>query len=124
MARPSNDRIERYYFEKFRQVYQLPDGSVAYGDKPDVTIVGVRKIGVEMTSFFLKSGSLLDSEQRQRPLRAKIVDEAQTLYRAAGGKNIELTFSFDGNTPVTTRRTKLIANELASVNIPRQSRGL
>jgi hypothetical protein len=113
MARLSNDKIERRYFEKFRQVYQLPDGIVVYGDKPDVKIVGARKIGVEMTSFFLKSGSLFDSEQRQRPLRAKIVNQAQTLYRAAGGKNIEVTFSFDGNTPITTSRMKLIPNELA-----------
>ena len=113
MARPSNDKIERHYFEKFRQVYQLPDGTVAYGDKPDVKIVGGKKIGIEMTGFFLKSGSLFDSEQRQRPLRAKIIKEAQRLYRADSGKNIELTFSFDGNTPITSGRRKLIPNELA-----------
>ena len=121
MARPSNDKIERHYFEKFRLVYPLPDGTVVYGDKPDVKIVGAMKIGVEITSFFLKSGSFPDSEQRQRPLRAKIVKEAQKLYRAAGGKNIELTFSFDGNTPITTSRMKQIPNELALLAHSRDS---
>ena len=121
MARPSNDKIECHYFEKFQQHYKLPDGTVEYGDRPDVKIVGLRKIGVEMTSFFLKAGSRFDSEQRQRPLRVKIVNKAQALYRAAGGKNIELTFYFDENTPITPCRMERIPNELAVLAHSRDS---
>ena len=121
MARPSNDKIERHYFEKFRLIYPLPDGAVEYRDKPDVKIVGAMKIGVEITSFFLKSGSDPDSEQRQRPLRPKIVKEAQKLYLAAGGKNIKLTVGFDGNTPITTGRMEQIQNELALLAHSRDS---
>jgi hypothetical protein len=115
MTRFSNDKIERHYFEAFQQAYQLPDGSVAYGDKPDVIIQGTRKIGIEMTNFFLESGSLPDSEQRQRPLRGLIIDEAHKLYRAGGGKNIELTFSFDKGNPITPNRRKQLPKQLADL---------
>ena len=67
MAKPSNDRIERHYFEKFRKIYPLPDGYIAYGDKPDVIVRGSRKLGIEITNFYVLSGNLLKSEQRQAP---------------------------------------------------------
>jgi hypothetical protein len=67
MVRPSNEKIQRYYFEKFRDIFSLPQGCVIYGDKPDVIISGARKIGIEITNFFIQSGNLLESEQLQRP---------------------------------------------------------
>jgi hypothetical protein len=68
-ARRTNSDIERHYFERFRKAYPLLEGTVAYGDKPDITLTGERKIGIEVTRFYLQSGSLPESEQRQRPLR-------------------------------------------------------
>jgi hypothetical protein len=53
MVRPSNEKIQRYYFEKFRDIFSLPQGCVIYGDKPDVIISGARKIGIEITNFFI-----------------------------------------------------------------------
>lgn len=116
MFKPSSDKIERHYFEKFRQVYQLPDGTVIYGDKPDVIVHGTRKIGIEMTSFFLKSGSDPDSEQRQRPLRGPIIEESWKLYRASGGRNdVNLTVCFDGSNPISPARRKKLPQELAAL---------
>ena len=40
-ARRTNSDIERHYFERFRKAYPLPEGTVAYGDKPDITLTGV-----------------------------------------------------------------------------------
>ena len=82
----------------------MPEGTVAYGDKPDITLTGERKIGIEVTRFYLQSGSLPESEQRQGPLRAPVISEAQTLYRAKGGKGIELTFDFEPGNPITPPR--------------------
>jgi hypothetical protein len=116
MAKPSNDKIERFYFEKFQQVYQLPDGSVIYGDKPDIIIQGSRTIGIEMTNFFLKSGSCHDSEQRQKPLRGPILKEARKLYRADCGRNdINLTVCFDGSNPISPARKKELPRHLANL---------
>jgi hypothetical protein len=116
MVKPPKDKIERHYFEKFRQVHQLPDGSVVFGDKPDVIIHGSRKIGIEMTNFFLKSGSHLDSEQRQKPLRGAILKEARKLYRAGDGRNdINLTICFDKSNPVSPARRKKLPRELADL---------
>lgn len=58
--------MERHYFERFRNVYTLPDGAVWYADKPDVLVKGNRTIGIEITNFYLQPGSAEGSEQRPR----------------------------------------------------------
>ena len=52
MLKKSNKEIEQYYFEMFSRDYPLPIGTIEYGDKPDVILTGVRKIGIEITNFF------------------------------------------------------------------------
>ena len=52
--RPTQQEMEKYYFEMFRKVYPLPAGTVLYRDKPDV-IIGENKLGIEMTNFWLYS---------------------------------------------------------------------
>lgn len=115
MTQFSNGKTERHYFEAFRLVYSLPEGSVVYGDKPDVIIQGKRTIGIEITNFFLQSGARFDSEQRQRAIRGIVVDEAHKLYLADGGKGIELTFNFDKNNPIPPGRRTQIARYLADL---------
>jgi hypothetical protein len=115
MAKPSNDEIQRHYFEQFRKVWPLPDGSVKYGDKPDVIVHGTRKIGIEITCFFLQSGKLPESEQRQRLLRDAVIAESHRLYKTGGGKSIELTFSFDNANPISATRKKKLSADLAAL---------
>ena len=110
-----NQIIERHYFERFREAYSLPTGQLGYGDKPDVTLTGDRTIGIEVTRFYLQPGSRLESKQRQRPLRDAVVEQAQPLYRAQGGKAVELHISFDTPTGITPRRTGKLAQELAGL---------
>jgi hypothetical protein len=107
--------IERYYFERFYAAYPLPDGILSYGDKPDVILRGEQKIGIEITNFFRQSGSLPQSEQRQKPWRTEIVATAQALYRAEGGRGIELTIRFDSSHPITPQRRRKLPGELASL---------
>ncbi len=111
----TNREIEEHYFEQFRQIYQLPKGVVCHGDKPDVIIHGTKKIGIEITNFYIQSGSLPDSEQRQRRIRDDVVSEAHRLYLAGGGKRIELTFGFELSKPITLARTKGLTRELAAI---------
>ena len=113
--RKTTTEIERHYFEQFRKAYALPAGSVTYGDKPDVTLTGERTIGIEITRFYLQSGRAPHSEQRQRPLRNAVVSEAQALYRANGGKRIELTIAFDPARPITSLRRRRLPGELADL---------
>jgi hypothetical protein len=116
MARRKTTReIERDCFERFRQAYALPAGCISYGDKPDVTLTGDRTIGIEITRFYLQSGHVPYSEQQQRPLRCAVVSEAQALYRAKGGKRIELTIAFDPRKPITPLRRKPLPTELAAL---------
>jgi len=98
MVRKSNKEMERYYFEKFRRDYPLP-GEPDYGDKPDVILKG-KKIGIEITNFYLDKGDLPESEQRQSKLRELVVSKAQQIYLANGGKRIELSFTFDKERPI------------------------
>jgi len=103
MAKKSNRDIERYYFEMFRTNYQLPEGDIIYGDKPDVILEGKRIIGIEITNFFLESGSFPESEQVQRKAREAVVSKAQQIYLSDGGKRIEFSFSFDKASPIRNR---------------------
>jgi hypothetical protein len=114
-SKKTTREIERHYFERFRKAYALPAGTISYGDKPDVTLIGERAIGIEITRFFLQSGRVPYSEQQQRPLRCAVVSEAQALYRANGGKAIELTIAFDPREPTTPLRRKSLPAELATL---------
>jgi hypothetical protein len=109
MSKPSNQDIEKYYFEMFRTHYPLPPGTITYKDAPDVILDGVRKIGIEITNFFLEDGSLSESEQTQKGLREKIVSSAQQTYHAENGRNFEITFGFDKANPIRNPKT-FIAN--------------
>jgi hypothetical protein len=77
MAAKSNQRIERHYFELFRKIYRLPNGQVKYGDKPDVIIEGERRLGIEVTNFYLERGEIPQSEQNQMRIREDVLKKAQ-----------------------------------------------
>ncbi len=109
MSKPSNQDIEKHYFEMFRSHYPLPPGTIAYKDAPDVILEGVRKIGIEITNFFLEDGSLPESEQTQIRLREKVVSSAQRMYHAENGRDFEITFGFNKENPIRNQKT-LVAN--------------
>jgi hypothetical protein len=107
---------ERYYFREFQDIYPTPEGRIVDGDeqeRPDIVIDGPRKIGIEITNFYLQPGEVSESEQRQRQYRSKIVAEAQKFYREGGGRNIEQAFSFDKERPIDPSGQKGIARKLA-----------
>ena len=109
--------LEVYYFEKFRRVYKLPEGKICYGDKPDVILEGgIKKIGIEITNFYLADGSLPESEQRQHPQREAIISEAQQIYLANGGKGINLALSFDKAQPIQAKGR--LAKDIADLLSP------
>lgn len=92
MSKKSNQDIEQHYFNMFSRDYDLPEGEIIFDDKPDVILQGKRKIGIEITNFYLKSGKLPESEQRQREVRKKVVRKAQGSYLANGGKKSNSLF--------------------------------
>lgn len=104
MNRISNQDIEKHYFEMFRNDYQLPSGTITYWNKPDVILQGERKIGIEITNFYLEKGEYPESEQRQRDLREEIISEAQCTYQAKNKEKIELTIGFDKANPVRDKK--------------------
>jgi hypothetical protein len=91
----TQQEIERHYFEQFQNVFALPEGEIKFGDKPDVTITGARRLGIEITNFYLEEGSRRSSERQQALGRESVVSEAQDLYLKRGGKNVEFSFGFD-----------------------------
>jgi len=99
----------------FCQDYPLPEGKVVYDDKPDVIINGPRKIGVELTNFYLKDGSSIESEQVQIVLRERTVLEAQTIYLNDNGKNIAITFGFDEKKPIQAKDKKNLKKKLVEL---------
>jgi len=110
----TNRDLEHHYFERFRQAYELPGGVVRYADKPDVLVKGDRTIGIEITNFYLEPGGDEGSEQRQRPRRYEVASEAHRLYRAGGGKGIELTIEFNSAKPITSASKKTLPQKIAA----------
>jgi hypothetical protein len=110
----TNRDIERYYFQQFSEAYELPRGALEYADRPDVLLRGARTIGIEITRFYLQSGRSLSSEQQQRPRRERVVLDAHTLHRAAGGRRVELTITFDASRPITSAKGKTLPKQLAA----------
>jgi hypothetical protein len=108
MTPKSNQTIERHYFELFRRVYPLPEGQVKYGDRPDIIIEGPRKVGIELTNFFLERGRIPESEQNQKTIREDVLKQAQRIYLTEGRKPIEISFSFNKNHPIQKKK-KLIS---------------
>lgn len=105
MGKRSNQEIEKYYFGMFRKDYPLPFGTVIHGDSPDVVIDGERKIGIEITNFFHKHGSLPESEQIQSSWREKVVSGAQRLYEKQNGGKFEISFGFDKSHPIRDQKS-------------------
>jgi hypothetical protein len=105
MPKKSNQKVERSYFEMFHKDYPLPMGSIIYGDKPDVILEGERKIGIEITNFFLEEGNLPESEQVQRKAREKVISDAQRMYQASNRKKVEFTLGFDKTNPIRDQKS-------------------
>ncbi len=115
MTRPSNQEIERHYFEQFRTHYPIPEGEIKYTDKPDVMIRGTGTLGVEIANLYITSGSAPESEQVQRRRRLHILDRAQSLHLASGGKRTELSVDFDPRHPI--EQTEPLARALADLAV-------
>lgn len=107
MKRSSNQDLEKHYFEMFRKDYQLPSGTITdreKHDKPDVIWQGERKIGIEITNFYLKKGESQESEQRQGDLREAIVFDAQRKYQSRNNKKIQMTIGFSKANPIRDKK--------------------
>jgi hypothetical protein len=107
-----NAEIEKHYFEKFRQVFPF-DGTVLYGDSPDVIIEGEKRTGVEITNFFIEDGNLPASEQVQIKRRERVVLAAQQLYQEENGRSIIIIFGFNRLKPILDE--KKLKNKLVDL---------
>lgn len=116
MTRPSNQEIERYYFEQFRKHYpSLPRVEPHFTDEPDVIIRGPITIGIEITNLYTTDGANPASEQEQRIKREQVLAQAQNIHKAGGGKPIELSASFHPEKPITTKQIKTLAKAIAAI---------
>ena len=88
-------------------------GVICHDDKPDVIVSGSQKLGIEISNFFVVDGASPSSEQVQRRHRQAGVAKAQQLYQRAGGKNIDVTFSFNKEQPI--QDVNGLARQLASL---------
>jgi hypothetical protein len=109
MTRPTNQQIEEHYFEQFRKHFALPAGEVRYDDKPDVRIIGERKLGIEIARLYRREGSDSTSEQVQRSKRKHVLARAQVIYTADHGRPIQLHVDFDPEQPITDVEQSAIA---------------
>ena len=101
MSRPSNQHIEKYYFELFARDFPLPTGQTHYGDKPDVIILGKEKVvGIEITNLYILDGSDEASEQVQRKRRLEVLKSAEAVYKSRSNLNYEFHVTFNPIAPI------------------------
>jgi len=90
-----NKEIEEYYYKQFAQAYELSADYVVK-DRPDIRIIyNDKEVGIEVTCFYLENGCEISSEQKQAPMREKIVQLIQSQYEKERGRGIEITFGFN-----------------------------
>lgn len=121
MPRPSNQEIEKYYFEQFAKDFPLPNGELQYGDKPDVIIRGAENIGIEIANLYLVDGADEASEQVQRKRREKVIKLAEADYKTKRNLNYEFNISFNPKVPIIEVKsvaTKLVDFILSIENNP------
>jgi hypothetical protein len=122
--KPSNSEIEKYYFEKFRSQYVLPEGEIVYGDKPDIIIRGEKTVGIEITNLYIGANG-----GEQLSMRLNAVTRAQNYFKDKSGKNIEFSFGFNRKFPISgvaefTEKLALLAERFKDSEIgtvPRNS---
>ena len=101
MTETNNAKSERRYFELFMQDMHLQGFKPEYSDKFDVIIRSEAiTIGIELTNFYIKSGKIIQSEQRQKKLREKVTSEAKNIYLINDEETFDLSFSFDSQHPI------------------------
>lgn len=113
MSPPSNQAVERHYFEQFRSHCQVPVGEIEYTDKPDIIIRGPKTIGIEIANLYVTDGADPASEQVQLVRRGRTLERAQSLYLSTGGKRIELSVDFRPEQPI--REVESVAQTLADL---------
>ena len=97
---PTTGEIERHYFEQFRAHASLPEGQVVYADKPDVRILGPRRLGIEIARLYIADGKDPASPQAQTARREQVLARAMAIHAAMGGRSIELYVDFDPAQPI------------------------
>jgi len=98
-----------------RHMPDFPSGEVLASETPDFLVTAdQRRIGIEVTRFYLKSDSKAPI-QLFESLQDQVVETAESLHREAGGGPLHVAVSFDDNRPVKKPRVPLLAQELASV---------
>jgi len=105
MKYKSNYEMEEYYFNSFKEIFQIPEGVPVHRDKPDFIIDGKYKIGIELTNYYIKDGDDLSSEQHKRCLRDRVVNNAHKKYLQEDRKSIEVSFSFSDDLEITNPKT-------------------
>lgn len=112
MSGPSNQEIEKHYFEQFAKDFPLPNGEIQYGDKPDIIILGKEQtVGIEIANLYLLDGSDEASEQVQRKRREKVIRLAEADYKSKCNLNYEFNISFNPIAPIINAKyvaTKLV----------------
>jgi hypothetical protein len=118
MARPSQAAEEKRYFEQFAEDYRLPEGEVVFGDKPDVRILGARKIGVEIASLYKQDGRDPAAEPAQMVFRQQVIDLAENIYRQSHSRRIEMCIDFDPEFPIRDikRTAQIIASKAIEIS--------
>jgi hypothetical protein len=117
MQLTENQKIEKKYYDLFSKHYALPLGTVVFGDKPDVVILGEnnqRTLGIEIAHLYINDGDAQDSEQKQSVNRLKVIASAEEIYLSRGGRKIELNVGFCELNLIKPKRIKQIAKDLAS----------
>ena len=85
-------------------------------ERPDFVLDGDRRIGVEITEFYLDDG--FDSEQVQAKRRNDFICKAKQAYGGTGPMNTAVSVGFDLSTPLerdSAKRTKDLPELLARV---------
>ncbi len=106
-----NSDIEKYIFNRFKGQYAIPDGTIHYGDKPDVILCSSdTKLGIEISQIV---GGDLDHKAKQE----NVVLKAQKIYGRDPRHKTEFHFGFNNGVGINdiTQLSKRLASLVSTL---------
>jgi hypothetical protein len=105
---------ERFYLEKLREIIDLPSGPVDEPEPPDFLLISNgRRLGIELTDFYLPPSPGERPHQEQQSLKDRIVEIAERIHSEAAGPALYVSVCFDPHSPLAKTDIQPLAHMLA-----------
>ena len=114
MPKPTKKQVERWQFDRFRQIHgALTEGNVVEDEEPDFLVSDGRLVGVELTELYWEEASGALPHQAIEALRARIAEAAWRKYDVKGLSPVHVSVHFNPSYVLGKRDVPRLSDAIA-----------